>query len=130
MVVLRADAPRSSVAPPQMGPAGTSTSVATTLTDQAAEDGPPSDPGTDRLGDRQAHAGVADIGPATDAAASGCEGAIAHEEPKPSGAFAEVHDEVAGLLGRPRPVGMGGHAQHVQVAVADSSPNSTESAAA
>ena len=33
--------------------------------------------------------------------------------------FAEVHDEVTGLLCRPRPVGMPGHAQHVQVAVAD-----------
>jgi hypothetical protein len=32
---------------------------------------------------------------------------------------AEVHDEVAGLLCRPRPVGMGGHTQHVQVAIAD-----------
>src|SRR3954471_5486964 len=33
--------------------------------------------------------------------------------------FVEVHDEVAGLLGGPRPVGVRGHAQDVQVAVAD-----------
>jgi hypothetical protein len=33
--------------------------------------------------------------------------------------FAEVHDEVSGLLGGPRPVGMPGHAQDVQIAVAD-----------
>jgi hypothetical protein len=33
--------------------------------------------------------------------------------------FTEVHDEVAGLLGRPEPVGMRSHAQDVQVAIAD-----------
>jgi hypothetical protein len=32
-------------------------------------------------------------------------GPIADQEPKPSGTFAEVHDEVAGLLRRPRPSG-------------------------
>src|SRR3954447_12470745 len=35
------------------------------------------------------------------------------------GTRAEVHDEVAGLLGGPRPVGVRGDAQDVQVAVAD-----------
>ena len=52
-------------------------------------------------------------------------GPIADEEPKPSGTFAEVHDEVAGLLGGPGPVGMSGHAQDVHVAVAASSANKT-----
>jgi hypothetical protein len=33
--------------------------------------------------------------------------------------FSEVHYEVAGLLGGPGPVGMSGHAEDVQVAVAD-----------
>ena len=46
-------------------------------------------------------------------------GAVADEEPEPRGVLAEVHDEVAGLLGGPGPVGMRGHAQDVQVAVAD-----------
>ena len=46
-------------------------------------------------------------------------GPIADEEPEPRDVFAEVHDEVAGLLGGPGPVGMRGHAQDVQVAVAD-----------
>ena len=46
-------------------------------------------------------------------------GAVADEEPEPGGAVAEIHDEVAGLLGGPGPVGMSGHAQDVQVAVAD-----------
>jgi hypothetical protein len=41
------------------------------------------------------------------------------EESEPRSAFAEVHHEVAGLLSRPEPVRMGGHAQDVQVAVAD-----------
>jgi hypothetical protein len=40
-------------------------------------------------------------------------GAVADEEPKPGGVVAEVHDEVAGLLGGPRAVGMCGHAQDV-----------------
>ena len=46
-------------------------------------------------------------------------GPIADQEPKPSGAVAEIHQQVAGLLGGPGSVGMGGHAQHVQGAVAD-----------
>ena len=46
-------------------------------------------------------------------------GPVADEEPKPGGVVAEVHHEVAGLLGRPGPVGMRGHAENVQVAVAD-----------
>ena len=46
-------------------------------------------------------------------------GPIADEEPKPGGVLAEIHQKVAGLLGGPRSVGMSGHAQHVQVAVAD-----------
>jgi len=46
-------------------------------------------------------------------------GAVADEEPESGGMVAEVHDEVAGLLGGPGSVGMCGHAQHVQVAVAD-----------
>jgi hypothetical protein len=46
-------------------------------------------------------------------------GPIAHEEPKPGDMLAEVHDEIASLLGRPRAVRMSGHAQHVQVAIAD-----------
>jgi hypothetical protein len=45
--------------------------------------------------------------------------AIADEEPELRGALAEVHHEVGGLLGRPTPVGMPGHAQDVQVAGAD-----------
>jgi hypothetical protein len=40
-------------------------------------------------------------------------GSIADQEPKPGGALAEVHDEVTGLLGSPRSVGMPGHAEHV-----------------
>jgi hypothetical protein len=46
-------------------------------------------------------------------------GPIADEEPEPGGTFAEIHDEVAGLLCRPGPVGIPGHAQNMQVAVAD-----------
>ena len=46
-------------------------------------------------------------------------GPVADQEPEPRDMLAEVHDEVAGLLGGPGPVGMRGHAQHVQVAVAD-----------
>jgi hypothetical protein len=38
---------------------------------------------------------------------------------KPGGVLAQVHDEVAGLLRSPESVGMSGHAQDVQVAVAD-----------
>jgi len=48
-----------------------------------------------------------------------CPVAVADEEPEPSGVLAEVHQQVAGLLGSPGSVGMGGHAQHVQGAVAD-----------
>jgi hypothetical protein len=44
-------------------------------------------------------------------------GPITDQEPKPSDLLAEVHDEVTGLLGRPRPVGMPGHTQHVQIPV-------------
>jgi hypothetical protein len=44
---------------------------------------------------------------------------IADEEPEPGDVIAKVDDEVAGLLGGPRPVGMSGHAQDVQGAVAD-----------
>jgi hypothetical protein len=40
-------------------------------------------------------------------------GPIAHEEPEPADVPAEIHQQVAGLLGGPRPVGMRGHAQHV-----------------
>ena len=50
---------------------------------------------------------------------------VADEEPEPGGTFAEVHDEVAGLLGGPGPVGTCGHAQDGQVAVADLSTNKT-----
>ena len=46
-------------------------------------------------------------------------GAVADEEPEPPDVLAEVHDEVAGLLGGPGPVGLRGHAEDVQVAVAD-----------
>jgi hypothetical protein len=46
-------------------------------------------------------------------------GPIADEEPAPPDVFAEVHHEVAGLLGGPGPVGMSGHAEDVQVAVVD-----------
>jgi hypothetical protein len=44
-------------------------------------------------------------------------GPIADEEL--GNTLAEVHDEVAGLLGGPGSVGIAGHAQHVQVAVVD-----------
>ena len=40
-------------------------------------------------------------------------GRIANEEPEPADVPAEIHQQVAGLLGGPRPVGMRGHAQHV-----------------
>ncbi len=33
-------------------------------------------------------------------------GAVADEEPEPRDVFAELHDQVAGVLGGPRPVGM------------------------
>jgi hypothetical protein len=46
-------------------------------------------------------------------------GAVADEEPELAGVFAEVHHEVAGLLGGPGPVGMCGRAEDVQVAIAD-----------
>jgi hypothetical protein len=46
-------------------------------------------------------------------------GPIADEEPEPGNTLAEVHHEVAGLLGRPGLVRMPGHAQDVQVAIAD-----------
>ncbi len=47
-------------------------------------------------------------------------GPIADEEPKPGDMLAEVHDEIASLLGRPRAVRMSGHAQHVHVALPES----------
>jgi len=46
-------------------------------------------------------------------------GSVADDEPEPGNVFAEVHHKVAGLLGRPGSVGMAGHAEDVQVAVAD-----------
>ena len=46
-------------------------------------------------------------------------GAVADEESKPREVFVEVHDEVAGLLRGPWPVGVCGHTENVQVAVAD-----------
>jgi hypothetical protein len=46
-------------------------------------------------------------------------GAIADEELEPRDVFAEVHHEVAGLLGGPGPVGVRGDAQDVEEAVAD-----------
>jgi len=46
-------------------------------------------------------------------------GPIADEESEPVDVLAEVHQQVAGLLGSPRPVRVSGHAQHVHVAVAD-----------
>ena len=45
--------------------------------------------------------------------------AVADQEPELGGALAEVHHEVAGLLGGPGPVGVRGDAQDVQRAVAD-----------
>ena len=52
-------------------------------------------------------------------------GAIANEEPEPGDVFAEVHDEVAGLLSGPRPVGMRRHTQHMQERSPTSTANST-----
>jgi hypothetical protein len=46
-------------------------------------------------------------------------GAVADQKPEPADVVAELHHEVAGLLRGPEPVGMPGHAQDVQVAVAD-----------
>jgi hypothetical protein len=46
-------------------------------------------------------------------------GPIADEEPEPGDLLADFHDEVAGLLGGPGAVRVRGHAQDVQVAVAD-----------
>ena len=46
-------------------------------------------------------------------------GSVADEEPIPGSAVAEVHDEVAGLLGGPGPVRMCGHAEDVEIAIAD-----------
>ena len=45
-----------------------------------------------------------------------CDGtwqAVADEEPESVDVLAEAHDEVAGLLRGPRPVGMRGHAEDV-----------------
>src|SRR4051812_45316991 len=46
-------------------------------------------------------------------------GPVADEEPKSGGVVTKVHHEVAGLRRGPGSVGMSGHAQDVQVAVAD-----------
>jgi hypothetical protein len=46
-------------------------------------------------------------------------GPITDEEPEPRYLFAEVHEEVAGLLRGPRSVRVLGHAEDVQLAVAD-----------
>jgi hypothetical protein len=46
-------------------------------------------------------------------------GAVADEEPEGGVAVVEVHQEVAGLLGGPRSVGMRGQAEDVCIAVAD-----------
>jgi hypothetical protein len=46
-------------------------------------------------------------------------GSVTDEESAAGGLVAEIHEEVAGLLGGPGPVGMSGHAQDVQVAMAD-----------
>ena len=40
-------------------------------------------------------------------------GPVADQEPKPGGVVAEIHDEVAGLLGGPGSVGMCGHGQEM-----------------
>jgi len=40
-----------------------------------------------------------------------CPWTVADEEPEPHGALAEVHDEVAKLLGGPRAVGVCGDAR-------------------
>ena len=45
--------------------------------------------------------------------------AVADEEPELAGAFAEVHEQVAGLLGSPRPGRVGGDAQDVHPAGLD-----------
>ena len=42
--------------------------------------------------------------------------AIADQEPEPGGAFAEVHEQVTGLLSGPRTRGTGGDAQDVHAA--------------
>ena len=57
-------------------------------------------------------------------------GAVADEEPEPGGTFAEVHDEVAGLLRGPRPVWVLGDAEALQIAVADLERETTRRAAA
>ncbi len=46
-------------------------------------------------------------------------GAVADQKPELADVSAELHHEVAGLLRRPRPIGMLGHAQDVQEAVTD-----------
>ncbi len=45
--------------------------------------------------------------------------AIPDEEPEPGGAFAEFHEQVTGLLGGPRPGGVGRDAQDVHAAGLD-----------
>ena len=44
---------------------------------------------------------------------------VADQEPEPGGAFTEVHQQVAGLLSRPFPGGVGGDAQDVYPPCAD-----------
>src|SRR2546430_10101051 len=46
-------------------------------------------------------------------------GPVADQEPEARGAVAEVHQDVADLLGGPRPVRMGGDPEDVDVAGAD-----------
>jgi len=48
-----------------------------------------------------------------------CAGAVADQEPEVRGAVAEVHQEIADLLGSPRPVRMGCDPEDVDVARAD-----------
>ena len=45
--------------------------------------------------------------------------AVADQESEPAGAFAEIHEQVTGLLGGPRPGGVGGDAQDVHPAGLD-----------
>jgi hypothetical protein len=52
-------------------------------------------------------------------------GPVADEEPERFRALAEVQEEVAGLLGGPRPVGVGGDAEDCTYRVSISSANST-----
>jgi hypothetical protein len=51
--------------------------------------------------------------------AANCPARSPDQEPEPGDVFVEVEQEVAGLLRGPGPVGVRGHAQHVQVAITD-----------